>query len=152
MKQFLFLISILFIASACKEIFELPPHALLQATITNPTTNLAMTSKVTFKGIGRDSIWVSETSVSKITFPLSTNETTSFIVSFDSTVDTISFNHTSIQKYGSMETGFYYEYKLKSINSTHHRILSIDITDSLVTTIWHENIKLNINPLPAGGA
>ena len=151
MKQFLLLIVILFIASACKEIFELPPQAKLQATITNPTTNLAMKSQVTFKGIGRDSLWVSDTSVSLITFPLSTKETTSFIVSFDSTVDTISFNHTSTQKYGSMETGFYYEYKLKSINSTHHRILSIDITDSLVTTIWHENIKLNISPLPTGG-
>ena len=50
-----------------------------------------------------------------------------------------------------METGFYYEYKLKSVESTHNRIVSIDITDSLVTTKWHENIKLNIRPLPVGG-
>ena len=151
MKLFLFLIGILFITSACKEIYEPPPQSMLQATITNQTTGLAMKSKVTYKGIGRDTIWASDTIVSLISFPLTIKETTSFIVSFDSTVDTISFNHTSTQKYGSMETGFYYEYKLKSIISTHHRILSIDITDSLVTTIWHENIKLNINPLPAGG-
>ena len=157
MKQFLYLICILLIASSCKEIYEVPPRSLLQATITNDTTQLKMTSKVTVKGIGRDSLWISDTSVSLISIPLSTKlplstmDTTSYIVSFDSRVDTISFIHTSIQKYASMETGFYYEYELKSIKSTHHRILSIDITDSLVTTIWHENIKINILPLPVGG-
>ena len=151
MKQFMLLIGILFIASACKEIYELPPQSMLQATITNQTTNLPMTSQVTYKGIGQDSLYVSATSVNLITFPLSTKDTTNFIVSLDSKVDTISFIHTSTQRYGSMETGFYYDYKLNSIKSTHHRILSIDITDSLVTTIWHENIKINILPLPAGG-
>lgn len=150
MKQFLILFGILLVLFSCKEIYEVPPHSLLQATITNDTTQLKMTSKVTVQGIGRDSLWISDTSVSLISIPLSTKDTTSYIVSFDSRVDTISFIHTSIQKYASMETGFYYEYKLKSINSTHHRILSIDITDSLVTTIWHENIKINILPLPVG--
>jgi len=139
MKQFLILFGILLVIFSCKEIYEVPPHSLLQATITNDTTQLKMTSKVTVQGIGRDSLWISDTSVSLISIPLSTKDTTSYIVSFDSKVDTISFIHTSIQKYASMETGFYYEYKLKSIKSTHHRILSIDITDSLVTTIWHEN-------------
>ncbi len=150
MKQFLILFGILLVIFSCKEIYEVPPHSLLQATITNDTTQLKMTSKVTVQGIGRDSLWISDTSVSLISIPLSTKDTTSYIVSFDSKVDTISFIHTSIQKYASMETGFYYEYKLKSIKSTHHRILSIDITDSLVTTIWHENIKINILPLSVG--
>jgi hypothetical protein len=117
----------------------------------NSTTDLAMTSKVTIQGIGRDSLWISEAGVNKIILPLSTNDTTSFLISFDSTVDKISFIHTTTQKYGSMETGFYYEYKLKSIESTHNRIESIDIIDSLVTQKWHENIKLYIRPLPAGG-
>ena len=151
MKQFLYLIGILFIASACKEIYEVPPQSMLQATLMNSTTNLAMTSKVTIQGIGRDSLWVSETSVNQITLPLSKNDTTRFQITFDSTVDKISIIHTTTPKYGSMETGFYYEYKLKSVESTHNRIVSIDITDSLVTTKWHENIKINIRPLPVGG-
>ena len=156
MKQFLILFGILLVLFSCKEIYEVPPHSLLQATITNDTTQLKMTSKVTVQGIGRDSLWISDTSLSLISLPLSTKlplsalDTTSYIVSLDAKIDTISFIHTSIQKYASMETGFYYEYRLKSIKSTHHRILSIDITDSLVTTIWHENIKINIRPLPVG--
>ena len=150
MKQFLFLIGVLFFALACKEIYEVPPHSLLSVTITNDSTQLQMSSIVTYQGIESDSLWNSETAVPVFTLPLSNKGTTSFRITLDSKVDTISIVHTIIQKYASMETGFYDEYKLNSIQSTHHRIRSIDITDSLVTTIWHENIKINIRPLPPG--
>jgi hypothetical protein len=150
MKQFLFLIGVLFLAIACKEIYEVPPRSLVQATLTNDSTQLQMSSIVTYQGMGSDSVWNSVTGIPVFTLPLSTKDMTSFRITLDSKVDTISIIHTSTQKYASMETGFYYEYKLKSIRSTHHRIRSIDITDSLVTTIWHENIKINIRPLPPG--
>ena len=50
-----------------------------------------------------------------------------------------------------METGFYYEYKLDTIEFTHNRLDSIKIIDSLVTIKWNENIKLYIRPLPPVG-
>jgi hypothetical protein len=83
--------------------------------------------------------------------PLSANDTTSFLISFDSHIETVTFIHETYQKYASMESGFYFEFKLRLIDHTKNRIDSIQIIDSLVTTKWHENIKLYIRPLPVGG-
>ena len=149
MKRFLYLICILIVGFACKEVFEVPPQALLQASFLNSSTKKALTSKVAVQGIGRDSLWVYD-SLKEIVLPLSTNDTTSYIISLDSIIDQITFIHSTTQKYASMETGFYYEYKLQSIDYSHNRIDSIQITDSLITKDWHENIKLYIRPLPAG--
>jgi hypothetical protein len=151
MKRFLYLFCILTVVSACKEVFEAPPLALLQGTLLNSSTQKTITSKITVLGIGRDSLWEKETSLKEIMLPLSAHDTTNYLISFDSQIDTITFFHETIKKYASMETGFYYQYKLRSIKYTHHRIDSIQITDSLVTEIWHENIKLYIHPLSAGG-
>ena len=148
MKQFLYLILILMIVSACKEVFVEPPQALLQVKFLNSSTKLAITSKVTVLGIGRDSLWVDNTSIDEIMLPLSANDTTSFRISFDSQIDTISFIHETTQKYAAKESGFYYEFKLHAIDYTHNRIDSIQIIDSLVIQKWHENIKLYIRPLP----
>jgi len=150
MKQLLYLICILIVVTACKEVFEVPPQAMIQASFLDSSTKKILKSTVTVQGIGRDSLWVYETNLSAIMLPLSVNDTTSYFISFDSKIDKISFIHTSSIKYASMETGFYYEYKLKTIDYSHNRIDSIQITDSLITTKWHENIKLYIRPLPAG--
>jgi len=137
-------------AMACKEVFEAPPQALLKATLLKSTTNKSDTSIVTIRGIGIDSILYNDSTLTGLILPLSANDTTIFLISFDSVSDTITFIHETSMEYVSMESGFYNEYKLKNIDFTQNRIDSILITDSLVTKTWHENIKLYLRPLPAG--
>ena len=151
MKRIAYLIFILIVATACKEVFEAPPQALLKAMLLNSTTNKTISSKVTTRGIGIDSLLYKDTTLTVLILPLSANDTTSFRISFDSTIDTITFIHETSMKYASMESGFYHEYKLHNIDFSRNRIDSILITDSLVTKNWHENIKLYLRPLPSGG-
>jgi hypothetical protein len=40
---------------------------------------------------------------------------------------------------------------LKKVGTSKNRIVSTQITDSLVTNILHENIKIYIRPLSSGG-
>ncbi len=150
MKRFLYLISILIIGSACTEVFEAPPQAFLQASFLNSSNKQAISPSVTIWGIGLENLWVKDSVIQEIIFPLTTKESTTYQIKFDSKIDTITFIHQTSQKYASMETGFYYEYKLKSIEYTKHRIDSIQIIDSLVTQKWHENITLYLHPLSAG--
>lgn len=150
MKRILYLIFILIVAMACKEVFDSPSQALLKATLMNSTTNKSDTSFVTIRGIGIDSILYKDSTLTGLILPLSANDTTIFLISFDSIIDTITFLHETSMEYVSMESGFYNEYKLQNIDFTQNRIDSILITDSLVTKTWHENIKLYLRPLPAG--
>jgi hypothetical protein len=150
MKRIAYLIFILIVFSACKEVYEAPPQALLQATILNSSDKKSISPSISMLGLGLDSLWVNQTELSTALFPLSTKGNTVFLISFDSYIDTLTFFHKTNLQYASMETGFYNDYVLDSIYFTHNRIDSISITDSLVTTKWHENIKLYIRPLPAG--
>jgi hypothetical protein len=150
MKRFLYLIVVLIAFAACKEVFELPPQALIQATFLNSETKKAISPKTTIYGIGLEYLWVKDSVLQKILLPLSSNDTTSYLIAFDSKTDTVTFIHDTYQKYASMESGFYFEFKLKSINYTNNRIDSISITDSLVTQKWNENIKLYLSPLATG--
>lgn len=151
MKRIIYLIFILLGVTACKEVFEAPPQALLKATLMNSTTNKSIESIVTSRGVGLDSLFYSKTNLSEILLPLSAKDTTSFHISFDSTIETISLTHSTSMKYASMESGFYNEYKLLKVDFSRNRIDSILITDSLVTKTWHENIKIYIRPLPTNG-
>ena len=150
MKRVVYLIFFLIAAVACKEVFEAPPQALLKATLLNSSTKKSLSSVVTARGIGLDSLLYKDSTLTVLILPMSPNNKSSFLVSFDSISDTITFTHKDSLEYASMETGFYNEYKLQSINFTKNRIDSIQITDSLVTKTWHENIKLYLRPLPAG--
>lgn len=151
MTRVLYLILFLIVAVACKEVFEAPPQALLKATLLNSTTGGTTSTTVSIRGIGLETYLFKDTSLSVLNLPLSANNKSSFLISFDSISDTITFTHETSMKYASMETGFYNEYKLQSINFTKNRIDSIQIKDSLVTKTWHENIKLYLRPLPTGG-
>lgn len=151
MKRFLYLIIILIIVTACKEVFEAPPQALLKGSLLNSTTENSLTSDVIIWGLGIDSIWFSETATQEFKLPLFSKDTSTFIFSLDSKIDTVTFIHETTKKYASMETGFYYEFTLKAINHTQNRIDSIQITDSLVTQNWHENIKLYLHSLSDNG-
>ena len=150
MKQIAFLIFILIAASACKEVFEAPPQSMFKATLLNSTTEETIQSVVSVQGIGLDSLFYKDATLSSILLPLSSDEKTSFLISFDSTVDTVTFVHKNIITYESMDMEFYNEFKLQAVDFSRNRIDSVQITDSLVTKTWHENIKLYIRPLSAG--
>jgi hypothetical protein len=141
---------ILITLNACKEVYEIPPQALVQASFLNSSTKTAMSQKVTVRGLGQEYLWVKDTLLQKILLPLSSNDTTSFQISFGSKIDTIRFIHQTNQKFDNMESGFYFEYKLQSIDFTNNQIDSIQITDSLVTKKWNENIKLYLTPSTGG--
>ena len=151
MRRLLFMIVILVNLTACKEVYEAPPQAMLQAAIFNSATNKAMSPLITTQGVGLDSMFYREQVMSNILFPLSAKDTTRYIIWLDSKSDSIIFIHKIILKYASIETGFYYEYKLHSVRFTKNRIDSVKIVDSLVTTKWNENIKLYIHPLSVSG-
>lgn len=148
MKRFFYLICMLIVATACKEVFEAPPQALLLGKFYNSITKKEISPVVTVLGVGRDSLLIKEETISNVLFPLTFKDTTRYIIWLDSKADSITFVHQTIQKYASVETGFYYEYKLLSVRFTNTRIDSLTIIDSLVTTKWNENIKLYIHPLP----
>ena len=151
MKRLIVPFFILLLVMGCKEIFEAPPQALLLASFHNSSTKIAMSPVITIQGVGRDTLWVNEQSSYNVLLPLTFKDTTRYIISLDSKTDSLIFVHTATKKYASVETGFYYEYKLHSVRFTRNRIDSLQIIDSLVTTKWHENIKLYIHPLPAVG-
>ena len=151
MKRFIYSILFLLGITGCKEIFEAPPQAFLLAKFYNSTTDKEMSPTITVQGVGRDSLLVDEVISNNMLFPLTLKDTTRYIIWLDSTADSITFVHEAIQKLASLETGFYYEFKLLSVSFTNNRIDSLTIIDSLVTTKWNENIKLYIQPLPAGG-
>ena len=151
MKRFVYLIFVLILVNACKEVYDIPPQAFVQASFLNSSTNAVVSQKVTVWGSGQEYLWIKDTLLQKILLPLSSNDTTSFLISFDSKIDTITFIHQTMQKFGSMESGFYFEYKLQSIDYTNNQIDSILITDSLVTKKWNENIKLYLTPFTTDG-
>jgi len=151
MKRFINLILVLILLNACKEVYEIPPQAFLQATFLNASTKGTVSQSVTVWGTGQEYLWIKDTLLQKILLPLSANDTTSFVISLDSKIDTITFIHQTMQKFDTMESGFYFEYKLQSIDYTNNQIDSILITDSLVTKKWNENIKLYLTPSTTGG-
>jgi len=151
MKRFFYLIGIWGMLMACEEVYLLPPQALIQASFLNSETGKAISPEITVWGIGLENLWVKDSVLNAILLPLSVNDTTSYLISFDSVIDTVTFIHETTKKYESMETGFYYEYQLQSIDFTNNRIDSIQILDSLVTKTWNENITLYLRPLSAGG-
>lgn len=148
MKRFVYLVGFLLLAVACKETFEAPPQSLLVASLYNSVTNKTIEPLTTVQGVDNRMALFGDTAISTILFPLTFKDTTRYLVWLDATSDSLTFVHQAFKKYDSVETGFYYEYKLLSVRFTTNRIDSVKITDSLVTTKWNENIKLYIHPLP----
>jgi hypothetical protein len=148
MKRLIYAFTLVLGMMGCKEVFEAPPQALLLGTFYNSVTNQPMSPVVTLLGVGQESLVVDELTSNNVLFPLTITDTTRFIIWLDSTADSITFVHQSIQKLASVEKGFYYEYKLRSVAFTQNRIDSVRIVDSLVTTKWNENIKLYIGAVP----
>jgi hypothetical protein len=138
------------VATSCKEDFDLPPESKLKASLYNSGTGTETEMVVSLNPVGLDSLFYNKQKVKSFIVPLSTGTSTTFAVSLDGVYDTITFVHQPAIQYISMESGFFFEYKLESVSSSNHRIASIQITDSLVTNILHENIKIYALPLPSG--
>lgn len=150
MKRLLYLIGFLLLGMACKEVYEVPPQSLLLTSFYNSSDNKEIKPLTRVQGVGAEFPLFGDTAIRSMLLPLTNKDTTRYIVWMDSTPDSLILVHKTTQKYASMETGFYYEYKLLSVRFTQNRIDSIRISDSLVTKKWNENIKLYIHPLPAG--
>jgi hypothetical protein len=151
MKRFVYLIGLLILALACKETFEAPPQSMLVGSFYNSVTNKEISPVTTAQGVDNPVVLWGDTAISKILLPLTFKDTTRYILWLDATSDSLTLVHQAKRKYASVETGFYYEYKLLSVRFTKNRIDSVRITDSLVTKKWNENIKLYIHPLPNSG-
>jgi len=144
--------SLFFLAAmaACQDLYDAPPQALLEVKITNVDTLSTRIPKVSVYGVGQDSIWIYQEQTNIFRLPLSVEETTSFVLLLDSIADTLTIKHTNELIFESAESGFYHEHKILDVGHSLNRIDDYEVTDSMVTKNWHENIELYILSLPAG--
>jgi len=146
MKQFFQFILILLTLGSCKEVFDRPPQSLTQVNLYGKDDLAAQSTLVSVQGLGLDSIWIDGESVSSFRLPLSDKSDTSvFVLLMDSVADTIMIRYNSQLVYESMESGFYTEHYLQWLRCTSNKIDSISLIDTLVISIWHENIQLFLN-------
>ncbi len=149
MRHFFSLIMIILAIVACEETFNNPPRSELVARVEFSSGAANPDPFISVYGAGQDSIWISQIQTREFNLPLSTLESTSMVVLFDSIADTLTIVHENTINYESVESGFYYEYWIKNISHTFNRIDSLVVLDSAVTQTWNENIKLYITDLPA---
>jgi hypothetical protein len=135
--------------AACEETFDKPPRSELVARVKFSSGAENADPFISVYGVGQDSIWISQVQTKEFNLPLSTLESSSFVVLFDSIADTLTIVHENTINYESVESGFYYEYWIKDISYTFNRIDSLVVLDSAVTQTWNENITLYITDLPA---
>ncbi|WP_163709195.1 DUF6452 family protein [Mangrovibacterium lignilyticum] len=145
MKQFFQFIFILLIAAACKEVYDRPPQSQVQLNLYNIGTKGSESTLISARGLQQDSIWIDGQNSSSFLLPLSENGPSTFVVLMDSVADTITLNYNTKLVYESMESGFYYEHYLQSVSCSLNKIDSISLIDTLVISIWHENIQLYLN-------
>ncbi len=149
MKKLAHFILFILAIAACKEIYDPPPQAMLEASIEHSNPDITSTPKVSVYGVGQDSIWIYQEQLTTIRLPLTSYNNSSFVILLDSIVDTLTIVHDNIFKYESMESGFYNEQWILNIEHTLNRIDSVVVVDSAVTKNWHENIQLYISTLAA---
>ncbi len=149
MRKFLTIGILVLAVAACEETFDTPPTSLLVVDVKYSSGSTSDVPLISLYGLGNDSVLISAEETSQFYFPLSTAESSSFVILFDSIYDTLTVVHQNIINYESIESGFFYEYKINAINHTLNRIESVVVLDSAVTQIWNENITLYINDLPS---
>jgi hypothetical protein len=152
MKRLLLIVFVLMILAACEDTYDAPPQSQLQISLFNSSTGKSTTSVVSAYGFGADSLWINKDTLSTVYLPLSSGDTTSYRLTFDNITDTVVLIHETRLKYESMMTGFYNEYTLKEVWFTNHRIDSILIADTLVTSEWNENLKFYLHTLSGSGS
>lgn len=145
MKQIPGILLLLFAVISCKEVYERPPQSLAQVFLYD-AAHAALSTRVTVQGFQTDSVWIEDESLTYFNLPLDqTTNQVAFVLLLDSVADTLVINYNSKLVYESMESGFYTEHYIQSLQSTAHKIDSIALIDTLVITNWHENIQLYLN-------
>ena len=155
MKKIIQIIFSLFVFVACKDVFNPPPKAFLNATICytdkeKDTKRDSITVNIT--GVNMDEPWIVDTlvrtnsdTIRTVLFPLNDTPNTDYVFILNDIADTVHIISESKLIYESMETGFYPEFKIQEILYTTRRIDYIEVKDSAVTKEWYENIIININ-------
>ena len=151
MKKIIYGIIVIVTIVACEEMYDPPPQSLMQVVLESTDSTDTSIPVVTAYGIDKDSIWIDKVATKTFRLPLSTQHSTTFVLLLDSVADTLTIFHKNELIFESAETGFYYEHTISDIEHTMNRIDDFDVLDTAVTKNWHENILLNITPLPADG-
>ena len=148
MKKIINLIILLLGLSACKDVFNPPPKAFLNATLRytdNEKNELIKNIVVSVTGVDMEELWIDRDTTRNILIPLNDTPSTDYVFVLNGLTDTIRIFAESKLIYESMETGFYPEFKIKDIVYTTRRIDFITVKDSAVTKEWNENLIININ-------
>ena len=145
MKHIFQFLILLFIAAACKEVFDRPPQSLVQVGLYGIDTQTALSTLVSIHGLNQDSVWIDGESLSVFQLPLDQSGQAIFVLLMDSVADTITINYSSELAYESMESGFYTTHNIQSFSNTWNKIDSVSVTDTVVISTWHENIQLYLN-------
>jgi len=148
MRKFTIFLLLISIWVACKDVYDAPPQALLEVNVQYSNPNVNTIPKISAYGVDQDSIWIYQEQTQTFRLPLRPYDFTSFVLLIDSVADTLTIYHKTVLTYESLESGFYNEHWLDSLEFTANRIDSIAVTDSAITKNWHENIKLYIGPIP----
>lgn len=148
MRTFLYVILVLLLLVACKEVFDVPPQSLMETKLTfsNPEEDNSL--PISVKGLEKDSFIIYQEKTDMFRLPLTRDDSTSFVIFFNTIPDTFSIKHDTEVAYESFESGFFTKHKIKEIEYTRNRIDSVAVIDSLVNQFWHENIQIYINTLP----
>lgn len=108
----------------------------------------ATIATLTAYGIGApgDSVLTNNESVSQLYLPLRVNVTaTQFVLDYNTDGvdnDTLTFNYVPIRYFASKDCGAMYRFRVETYSFTRHAVDSVAITDSLITNVDKEYIKI----------
>lgn len=149
MKKIFGYLLFLFIATACEEIYTIPPQSQVQinfyALDEESQTISSKSTLLSIKGLNNDSVWTAATTTSSFVLPLGNSGSDTLVMMMDSLQDLLIINYSPILQYESMDSGFYYEYIIHSVMHSNNKIDAIQLSDSLVIDDAHENLQIIIN-------
>lgn len=145
LKIFFIILTAFSILYGCDETFDLPPSVYAGIYISYSDSDITSSPTISAYRLGIDSLFIDSVSTNKISVPFSIDDSSTFIFTIDSIIDTLTIYHINTLKEESIESGFYYEYEITNINVTKNRIDSVAILDSTVTSTWNENLNIYIN-------
>jgi len=151
LKIFFIILTGLSLLSGCDETYDLPPSVYSGINLSYSDSLKTISPVISVYGLGvtgadgKDSLLYDNISTKEISLPFSINNNSAFVLTIDSIIDTLTIYHINTLKEESIESGFYYEYEITSVNFTQNRIDSVAIPDSTVTSVWNENLEIYIN-------
>lgn len=161
MKWLKYIFALCFVALWACEADNCPPNALsyIRLNFADRAGNAVSyndTLSVVGMAIGLDSTGMDvivkdtlinlEAKVSKLSLPLSYANRTTFVIYWNKAVsDTIAVEHRNIPYYMSNECGTMMFYEIKNIETTHHLIDSVGVTNAGIDNNEKENVKIYFN-------